>query len=103
MGKQHLLVLAGLLLGIIGFLSCEKLLPKGLGNDQLLDGPVEGLTGEENRRFLNGDIAFNDEIFTRETGLGPLFVAPVMPVMEKDIHFRHLRVLGKATQRAICF
>lgn len=75
MGKQHLLVLVSLILGISGFLSCEKLLPKALAEEQLLDGPVEGLTGEENRRFLNGDIAFNDDIFTRETGLGPLFVA----------------------------
>ncbi|RYG52325.1 MAG: thiol oxidoreductase, partial [Chitinophagaceae bacterium] len=43
--------------------------------DQVLDGPVEGLNFEENRRFLAGDIAFNDEVFTSATGLGPVFVA----------------------------
>ncbi len=41
----------------------------------LLDGPVEGLSEAENLRFLRGDVAFNDEVFTPATGLGPLFVA----------------------------
>ena len=41
----------------------------------MLDGPVEGLSEEENRIFLRGDVAFNDDIFTAETGLGPIFVA----------------------------
>jgi CxxC motif-containing protein (DUF1111 family) len=36
---------------------------------------VEGLTGEQHVQFLRGDVAFNDDIFTKETGLGPLFVA----------------------------
>lgn len=43
--------------------------------NEILDGPVEGLTSEQNIRFLNGDRAFNDEVFTPQTGLGPLFVA----------------------------
>jgi CxxC motif-containing protein (DUF1111 family) len=59
----------------IAITSCELLLPEAPGDDQLLDGPVEGLSGEENLRFLRGDVAFNDEVFTPETGLGPLFVA----------------------------
>jgi CxxC motif-containing protein (DUF1111 family) len=50
-------------------------LPKAEADDKLLDGPVDGLTPEQNKRFLRGDVAFNDEIFTTETGLGPLFVA----------------------------
>ncbi|RYF92076.1 MAG: thiol oxidoreductase, partial [Chitinophagaceae bacterium] len=29
----------------------------------------------ENAQFLRGDIAFNDDIFTKESGLGPLFVS----------------------------
>jgi len=41
----------------------------------ILDGPVEGLTGEQSQRFLAGDVAFNDDIFTKDNGLGPLFVA----------------------------
>ena len=67
--------LALILLVSISILSCEKLLPPTPAEDELLDGPVLGLSGEQNLRFLEGDIAFNDEIFTPQTGLGPLFVA----------------------------
>lgn len=55
--------------------SCSNFEPDAQANDQLLDGPIEGLTNEQNRRFLAGDIAFNDEVFTSATGLGPVFVA----------------------------
>jgi CxxC motif-containing protein (DUF1111 family) len=54
---------------------CDDLIPKGPHDAEILDGPVEGLSTAENARFLRGDIAFNDEIFTAESGLGPLFVA----------------------------
>lgn len=60
---------------IIGIVACQKLLPKAPLDNELLDGPVEGLSYEENRRFLAGDVAFNDEIFTSQTGLGSIFVA----------------------------
>ena len=60
---------------IILLASCEKILPPAPEENELLDGPVEGLTGEQNARFLKGDVAFNDEVFTTQTGLGPLFVA----------------------------
>ena len=64
---------------ILGFstvwISCETFEPNAPADDALLDGPVEGLSEAENLQFLRGDIAFNDEIFTAETGLGPLFVA----------------------------
>ncbi len=56
-------------------LSCENLLPSEVENSEILDGPIEGLTSSENLEFLDGDVAFNDEVFTTETGLGPLFVA----------------------------
>src|SRR3989337_1473466 len=55
--------------------SCETFEPQAKKDSDLLDGPVEGLTDSENLRFLRGDIAFNDEIFTAQSGLGPLFVA----------------------------
>jgi len=57
------------------YLSCSKVLPGVPKDDDILDGPIEGLTPEQKRMFLNGDVAFNDEIFTKESGLGPLFVA----------------------------
>lgn len=50
-------------------------MPEAPADDQLLDGPVAGLSAAEQARFLAGDIAFNDEIFTSATGLGPLFVS----------------------------
>jgi CxxC motif-containing protein (DUF1111 family) len=55
--------------------ACEKVLPPAPAENELLDGPVAGLSGEEHLQFLNGDIAFNGEVFTPETGLGPLFVS----------------------------
>lgn len=54
---------------------CEQFEPAPPNEADLLDGPVEGLSEAENIRFLRGDIAFNDEVFMPETGLGPLFVA----------------------------
>ena len=60
---------------IITGLACEELLPKAPADDSILDGPVEGLTAEQKIQFLRGDVAFNDEIFTTEKGLGPIFVA----------------------------
>lgn len=54
---------------------CETFEPEAPLDNELLDGPVEGLSESENIRFLRGDVAFNDEIFTASTGLGPLFVA----------------------------
>ena len=54
---------------------CEKLLSDPPPNDEILDGPVDGITAEQKAIFLRGDRAFNDDIFTAENGLGPLFVA----------------------------
>ena len=44
-------------------------------DEEILDGPIAGLSSEEKRQFIQGDVAFNDEVFTPETGLGPIFVA----------------------------
>jgi CxxC motif-containing protein (DUF1111 family) len=60
---------------VAGAVGCNKLLPSAPPDDELLDGPVEGLSYEQNAIFLRGDIAFNDEIFSNSTGLGPIFVA----------------------------
>lgn len=67
-------ILTIILLGSFLF-SCNKILPKPTDDDQILDGPVDGLTNAQSLQFLKGDIAFNDEVFTAATGLGPLFVA----------------------------
>jgi CxxC motif-containing protein (DUF1111 family) len=73
--KNKIKVIAALGLFIVAGMSCEKFLPAAPADDELLDGPVEGLTHEQNAVFLKGDIAFNDDVFTPQTGLGPLFVA----------------------------
>lgn len=55
--------------------ACSKFEPSARAHDELLDGPVVGLSYEQSQRFLAGDVAFNDDIFTIEKGLGPVFVA----------------------------
>lgn len=67
------MTLAMILLVLV--MSCKKILPGGPNDDELLDGPIEGLTNQQTLQHLRGDIAFNDQIFTAETGLGPVFVA----------------------------
>jgi len=71
LGKNGIILLGLALLT----LSCEDLLVKGPPDDELLDGPVSGLSSGELDRFIKGDVAFNDDIFTPETGLGPIFVS----------------------------
>lgn len=61
--------------GLIFIASCEMIIPEAPAEEDLLDGPISELSHEEQHQFLKGDIAFNDEIFTPETGLGPTFVA----------------------------
>ena len=55
--------------------ACESFEPAAPSDHDLLDGPVGGLSESENIRFFRGDVAFNDEVFTAQGGLGPLFVA----------------------------
>lgn len=59
---------------IMLFASCDENYTEIPADDEVLDGPVEGLSHEELARFLKGDEAFS-QVFTRETGLGPTFVA----------------------------
>ncbi len=56
------------------FISCDKLLPPAPEESEILDGPMENLSYEQRLQFLRGDDAFN-EVFTKESGLGPIFVA----------------------------
>lgn len=62
------------LAGIVLFSACEKLLPKAPEENETLDGPIAGLTGEELDRFARGDEAFS-EVFHPGNGLGPIFVS----------------------------
>ena len=69
---KHLLTFTTLLILVA---SCEQILPPAPDDDQLLDGPVEGLNSAQTAQFLRGDVAFNTEVFTAATGLGSIFVA----------------------------
>ncbi|MCI0922574.1 di-heme oxidoredictase family protein [Sphingobacterium rhinopitheci] len=73
--KKIYLVFLGIISLIVCVQACYKFEPSEPADDELLDGPIEGLSYAETRRFLDGDVTFNDEIFTIEKGLGPLFVA----------------------------
>ena len=53
---------------------CEKTMPFAPKENELLDGPVDGLSVQQQLQFLKGDEAFG-EVFTIEKGLGPVFVA----------------------------
>ena len=55
--------------------SCGKTMPLLPQENELLDGPIDGLSIEQQIQFLQGDIAFNDDVFTVDKGLGPLFNA----------------------------
>ena len=73
--RKKLVVVSGFIVLAFLYISCSKVLPGTPGDDEVLDGPVEGLTSEQKIMFIKGDVAFNDEVFTKETGLGPIFVA----------------------------
>lgn len=64
-----------LIILIVQLSSCKKIMPQKPKEDEVLDGPMEGLTQAEKLQFIKGDEAFNDDIFTPQNGLGPLFVA----------------------------
>lgn len=74
MNKTYIVVLCMLML-VAAIQACSKLQPSAVADEDLLDGPIAGLSYEQNRQFLAGDVAFNDEIFTTQTGLGSIFVA----------------------------
>lgn len=67
--------MAGLIIAVVIIQACSNLQPASPADEEILDGPVAGLSYDQNRLFLDGDVAFNDEIFTVQTGLGSLFVA----------------------------
>jgi len=72
---NKLFVVTTLTAMIVAILSCSKWGPGAPAGDQSLDGTVEGLTFAQIAQHARGDAAFTDQIFTEETGLGPIFVA----------------------------
>ena len=68
-------VLLVIVSGVFVLVACQKMLPKATPDNELLDGPVDGLSYAQHRQFRSGDVAFNNEIITSQTGLGSNFVA----------------------------
>jgi CxxC motif-containing protein (DUF1111 family) len=62
-----------LIVTLIGLVACESSYVPIPKDEDVLDGPVSGLTHAQLAQFLRGDEAVN-EVFTRETGLGSTFV-----------------------------
>jgi CxxC motif-containing protein (DUF1111 family) len=55
--------------------ACSKSEPAAPAADQVLDGPLDGLTYAQTAQHSRGDAAFTNQVFTKETGLGSIFVA----------------------------
>lgn len=72
--RKQVNVLFGIVSVVWFAVACEKTMPPAPGENELLDGPIEGLSTSEQAQFLAGDEAFG-EVFTIEKGLGPIFVA----------------------------
>jgi len=71
---KRILLGISILIVILSIFSCEKMIPPAPMADEVMDAPLDGLTNEQNKLFLEGADEF-DEIYTAETGLGPIFVA----------------------------
>jgi CxxC motif-containing protein (DUF1111 family) len=54
--------------------SCKKLLPPLPVANEVIDGPLDNLTGEQLKIHLSGAEEF-DEVYSIENGLGPAFVS----------------------------
>lgn len=72
MNKIYLYISLSIATFIFG---CQAFIPTTPNDEEILDGPIDGLTNQEINQFVRGDIAFNNDIFTPQNGLGPLFVA----------------------------
>ena len=63
------------LLSLFLLVACEPFFPEETDGDLLLDGPIEELSLAQKATFAAGDEAFG-EVFTKESGLGPVFNMP---------------------------
>ncbi|MFT5337311.1 MAG: CxxC motif-containing protein (DUF1111 family) [Luteibaculaceae bacterium] len=69
--RLHKLGLIGLLLTLA--LACSKLMPEAPTSNEVLDGPIKGLSPAQLRKHIIGDEEFA-HTFSELDGLGPIFV-----------------------------
>jgi CxxC motif-containing protein (DUF1111 family) len=74
MRREQFVVIGSAAIFMIMLASCEKVEPVAPAQDKILDGLVEGVTDAQSEQHQLGDNDFNNQIFTAETGLGPIFV-----------------------------
>jgi CxxC motif-containing protein (DUF1111 family) len=65
---------SGFGVAICALAGCDPLLPSAPPDDQVLDGPIQGLTTAQLAIFAEGDEEFN-RTFAAAEGAGPMFVA----------------------------
>ena len=65
---------AGLVFALALIAGCDVLLPSAPAGDQVLDGPIDGLSAAQLAVFAEGDGEFNRSFGAAE-GAGPMFVA----------------------------
>jgi CxxC motif-containing protein (DUF1111 family) len=61
-------------LALLAVTACDVVLPDAPNPESILEGPVEGLSGQQLAAFLSGDEEFSRR-FGPVDGLGPIFVA----------------------------
>ncbi len=59
---------------VLGLSACDALLPSTPRDEEVLDGPIDGLNGAQLATFAKGDEQFN-RVVSAAQGAGPLFVA----------------------------
>ena len=69
LGRSLILIIAAII-----FIACEEFVTDPPAENELLDGPIAGLSHANQKRFVAGDEAFNRS-FSADEGLGPAFVA----------------------------
>lgn len=63
-----------LLAALCSIASCQKIMPGAPAANEVMDAPLDGLTPDQNKLFAEGADEF-DEVYTRESGLGPIYVS----------------------------
>ncbi len=60
------------ILSLAGLTACADLFTEAPADNEIFDGPIDGLTAVQLKGFADGDEAFG-QTFNVETGLGPVF------------------------------
>jgi CxxC motif-containing protein (DUF1111 family) len=71
--RKKVAVLILLMSSILGMVACEKLMPPAPADEDILAGTIPGLSPQQEREHLIGDELFG-KFFTKEEGLGPIFL-----------------------------